>query len=84
MLEGRTLHLAHDFDGAAWDLWEQARDLLLQLERQNNLIELPAGTLRTPQLIFDGHGWCSRAGAVRFVLRCTQTARGHTTTLHIV
>ena len=80
VLEGRTLHLAHDFDGAAWDLWEQARDLLGQLERQSNILELPACVLRELQLIFDGHGWCSRAGAVRFVLRCPQTRRDHNAT----
>ena len=80
VLEGRTLHLAHDFDGSAWDLWEQARDLLGQLERQGNILELPAGVLRELQLIFDGHGWHSRAGAVRFVLRCPQTRLDHNAT----
>lgn len=80
VLEGRTLHLSHDFDGAAWDLWEQARDLLEQLERDGNLVELPVGAIRNLQIIFDGHGWNSRTGAVRFVLRCTQTLRDHNAT----
>eukprot|EP00966_Prymnesium_polylepis_P284235 6566102-Prymnesium_polylepis.1 len=66
VLEGRTLHLAFDFDGAAWDLFDQARDLLRQLEYDGNLLVLPPGVLRTLQIIFDGHGWTSRAGAVRF------------------
>ena len=80
VLDGRTLHLAYDFDGAAWDLWEQARDLLVQLEGDRNLLSLPTGVLRTLQLIFDGHGWNSRTGAVRFVLRCTQTEHDHNAT----
>ena len=80
VLEGRTLHLAFDFDGAAWDLWDQARDLFQQLERDGNLLELPAGVLRSLQIIFDGHGWTSRTGAVRFVLRCPQTLRDHNAT----
>ena len=80
VLDGRTLHLAHDFDGAAWDLWESSRDLLMQLERDGNLLHLPAGALRVLQLIFDGHGWNSRVGACRFVLRCTHTMRDHNAT----
>jgi hypothetical protein len=80
VLEGRTLHLAFDFDGAAWDLFDQARDLLRQLEYDGNLLVLPPGVLRTLQIIFDGHGWTSRSGAVRFVLRCTDTERDHNAT----
>ena len=80
VLDGRTLHLAYDFDGAAWDMWEQARELLIQLEQDHNLLPLPAGVLRTMQIIFDGHGWSSRTGAVRFVLRCTQTEHDHNAT----
>lgn len=77
VLLGRQLHLAIDFDGAAWDLWDAMRDLLAQLERHQNLIELPQDQLLTFQFIFDGHGWSSTSGAVRFVLRCVNTARDH-------
>jgi hypothetical protein len=80
VLAGRRLHLAHDFDGAAWDMYESMRDILKQLECDNNILTLPADVMRTFQFIFDGHGWNSRTGAVRFVLRCTQTKRDHNST----
>ena len=51
--------------------------MLAQVERDQNLLTLPAGELRQLQLIFDGHGWTSKSGAVRFVLRCTQTTKDH-------
>ena len=80
VLEGRTLHLAADFDAAAWELLEMARTLLNQLARDNNLLKLPPGELRVLQLIFDGHGWSSRCGAVRFTLRCVHTVEDHNAT----
>ena len=52
---GRTLHLSHDFDGAAWDLWEQARDLLSQLERDGNLVELPVNLRLVGHLPYGGY-----------------------------
>ena len=80
VLDGYTLNLAFDFDAAAWDLRDMARSLLLQLEADENLLKLPAGALRVLQLIFDGHGWSSRCGAVRFTLRCVHTIEGHNDT----
>ena len=80
VLDGHTLQLSYDFDAAAWDMWDMARNLLLQLEHDKNLLELPAGTLRVLQLIFDGHGWLSRCGAVRFTLRCVDTIEDHNST----
>ena len=42
--------VAFDFDAAAWDLWDMARSLLVQLEADDNLLKLPAGALRVLQL----------------------------------
>ena len=42
---------------------------LKQLERDANIAPLLDGTKRVLQIIFDGHGWTSSSGAVRFVLR---------------
>ena len=80
VLEGHTLHLSFDFDAAAWDMWEMAHSLLTQLEFDKNLLELPEGVLRVMQLIFDGHGWTSRCGTVRFTLRCVHTIEDHNST----
>ena len=74
VLDGRRLHMAYDFDAAAWDLWRTARDLLVQLTAHSNLLTLPAGVLRTLQLR------SSRCGAVRFVLRCVDTCGDHNAT----
>ena len=80
VLQGRTLHLAYDFDGAAWDFLQTACDLLTQLERDANLAPLLNTTMRRLQIIFDGHGWTSKSGAVRFVLRSPHTLRDHNAT----
>ena len=80
VLAGRKLHLAFDFDGAAWDFLQSADDLLKQLDRDANLLPLLNGTLRVLQIIFDGHGWSSKSGAVRFVLRSPHTIRDHNAT----
>ena len=77
VLSGRTLHLAQDFDGAAWCLLEMAADVLAQLAKDKNLLTLPSGELRVLQLIFDGHGFISRCGAVRFLVRSPHTIRDH-------
>ena len=77
LLEGRTLHLAQEFDGAAWDVRESCADVLAQASRDNNLLDLPLGWLRNIQIIFDQHGWTAKTGAVRFVTRCTQLVTNH-------
>ena len=61
VLEGQKLHLAHDFDGAAWCFLDLADDILSQLERDANMLVLPPSVMRAPQLIFDGHGFLSRS-----------------------
>ena len=61
-------------------MWEMAHSLLTQLEFDKNLLELPEGVLRVMQLIFDGHGWTSRCGTVRFTLRCVHTIEDHNST----
>jgi len=80
VLDGRRLFLAVDFDGAAWDVTRMASDLLAMLAKGNNLIDLPTGQLRVVQLIYDGHGFLSSGGAVRFTLRSPHTQRGHNAT----
>ena len=80
ILDGRRLFLAADFDGAAWDVTGIARLLLNQLAKDDNLLPLPAQFRRVLQLIYDGHGFTSAAGAVRFVLRCPHTKRDHNAT----
>ena len=82
VIEGRTLHLAQDFDGAAWDCFASAKDVLEVAASDNNLLALPQGSaadalgllsLRALQLMFDGHGWSSRGGVCRFLLRTPHT-----------
>jgi hypothetical protein len=80
VLAGRTLHLGVDLDGAAWDLIKMASDLLRQLDHDANIAPLVNRELRVLQLIFDGHGWTSGKGAVRFVLRSPHTLRDHNAT----
>ena len=80
VLDGRRLLLAVDFDGAAWDVTRMAYDLLAMLAKGNNLIDLPTGQLRVVQLIYDGHGFLSSGGAVRFTLRSPHTKRAHNAT----
>ena len=84
VMGGRTLNLAYDFDGAAWDMWSSMNDLLTDLEYDKNLLVLPPGSLRVMQVIFDGHGWTSKAGACRFTLRCVHTERDHNATRNAV
>ena len=79
VLQGRTLYLAQDFDGAAWNILETASDVLGQLAQDGNLLQLPPGHNWGLQLIFDGHGFTSRIGALRFVLRCTHSITDHNT-----
>ena len=73
VLDGRQLHLAMDFDGAAWDFIATCDDLLAMLEGDDNLLVLPPSVRRVMQLIFDGHGFLSRSGAVRFTVRSPHT-----------
>jgi hypothetical protein len=80
VLDGRRLFLAVDFDGAAWDVTRMASDLLAMLAKGKNLINLPTGQLRVVQLIYDGHGFLSSGGAVRFTLRSPHTKHGHNAT----
>ena len=80
VLDGRRLFLAVDFDGAAWDVTRMASDLLGMLAGDDNLIALPAGEMRVLQLIYDGHGFTSASGAVRFTLRSPHTKRDHNAT----
>ena len=80
VLDGRKLHLAFEFDGAAWDFLVCADDLLAMLERDVNILTLPPGVKRVLQLIFDGHGFLSRSGAVRFTLRSPHTKHDHNST----
>ena len=77
VLEGNTLYLAREYDGAGWCMIQLAKELLEQLERDKNLLQLPEGAKRVLQLIYDGHGFTGRIGAVRFVLRCPQTDHNH-------
>ena len=70
VLSGRTLHLAQDFDGAAWCLLEMASDVLAQLAKDKNLLTLPSGELRVLQLIFDGHGFVTPMDMVDAKLQC--------------
>ena len=42
-----------------------------------NLRVVQPGELRVLQLMFDAHGWTSRAGLTRFVLRTPDTLRNH-------
>ena len=80
VLDGRKLHLGVDFDGAAWDFLETADDILTALEKDANILVLPPSVRRVLQLIFDGHGFLSRSGAVRFTLRSPHTKRDHNST----
>ena len=80
VIDGRTLYLADDFDGAAWNFLEVADDLLSLLEGDSNMLVLPPSVKRALQLIFDGHGFLSRSGAVRFTLRSPHTIKDHNAT----
>lgn len=77
VIAGRTLHLADDIDGAAWDALDMGADVLHQAAKDNNLLELPKGEMRELQVIFDGHGWTSRSGATRFLVRTPHTKFDH-------
>jgi hypothetical protein len=54
--------------------------LLTMLEKDSNMLVLPPSVKRVLQLIFDGHGFLSRSGAVRFSVRSPHTIKDHNAT----
>ena len=76
-LGGAKLYLASEaidgVDAAAWDFCDTASRVLRCAAEVGNLRDLKPGELRVLQLMFDAHGWTSRAGLTRFVIRTPHT-----------